>query len=209
MPIIKTKIGQHQGEVAYGAGRVSEAKVNYLAPISANVTCAFPRRTGMYLPKGRIVHLNDLGEFETGLPTAKPVCLPFMLHGSDSDDFDVQHDTGDMFADPNAYAGGSPTTNANPVYAQRSTGNAVALAVVAGEIYTSSEWDKLQEAAYVPNTPLTAVFNNDDNAQGGLIVPGVIGTDHIFGIVIKLLRHSGTLCVMFQGLYIPPTAATP
>ena len=184
----------HYGGVLKGAQMTSLERVDYSAPISANVTFNAPSGGGTtdFLPGGRIVHLNSSGEFETGMTsTAGLVEMPLLLL-TNSDEPDVTN------------PGPSPTTAQDPWVAAGPTGATTAIPVTAGYEFQSSEY---ATATYAYNDELTATKANTTAATGGQLLQGVLGTNPICGIVSRpaqaVYAPNAQTVLSFWGWYSP------
>lgn len=125
------------------------SSLDIAAPGSANVT--FP------IPRGRVVHLNSVGQFEMGLSGTEMGV--FLLNGSY--DYDVNN--------PGTTRGGNFVQQA-----VMPSGNLSGLVATGGyELYTT-EYDPSR--TYTPGDLLTAVANNTSSAVGGLLTNAGTGS---------------------------------
>jgi len=123
-------------------GWFEPAALDFAAPLSANVTFDVPR--------GRVMHVNDQGEFETGVGETDMAI--FMLQGSE--DFDVSN----------------PGTTPGGLFMHQAIApKGIMSGVVANGSYEieSTEFDDNQ--TYVANQLLTAAVDNADIDVGGVL----------------------------------------
>lgn len=123
-------------------GWFEPAALDFAAPLSANVTFDVPR--------GRVVHVNDQGEFEMGVGETD---MGIFLHNG-SEDFDVSN---------------PGTTPAGNFMHQAIAPKGIMSGVVAkgGYEIESTEFDDNQ--TYIANQLLTATANNTTLATGGVL----------------------------------------
>jgi len=123
-------------------GWFEPAALDFAAPLSANVTFVVPR--------GRVMHVNDQGEFETGVGETDMAI--FLLNGSE--DYDVSN--------PGTTPGGN-------FMHQAIAPKGVMSGVVANGSYEieSTEFD--DNLTYLANQLLTSTVDNTDLAVGGLL----------------------------------------
>lgn len=192
----------HYGHVLSGPQMPGLERVEFSAPISANVTFNDPVGGGTsdFVPAGRILHLNSSSEFETGLPAASTTVMP-LLSTVDSDHPDVLNPS------PNAATTLDPYVPVGPV------GNVTAIPVCTGYEFQSTEFESETSLGdtYDPNDALTATNANATFATGGRITLGTLGTDHILGLVSRgpqsTLAPNAQSVLSFWGWYYPPTPA--
>jgi hypothetical protein len=123
-------------------GWFEPAALDFAAPLSANVT--------FDVPSGRVVHVNDQGEFEMGVGETDMAI--FLLQGSQ--DYDVANDG---------------TTPAGNFMHQAIAPKGIMSGVVANGSYEieSTEFDDAQ--SYQANQLLTATADNTTLATGGVL----------------------------------------
>lgn len=154
--------------------------VDFSAKLSANVTID-------PLPSGRVVHLNSVGEYETGAESGEMPLFTF----PNSNDPDVQNDGGDPAED-----------NDLPWVATAPTGEIMALVAIGAYELWTTEYDP--EGEYAPNTPLKALHDNTGGTLGGAVEVGIIGTDHIVGIVSRgLISRWNKQVLAFWPVFCP------
>ena len=162
-------------------GVVIENLLTYSRPISANVT--------FDLPDGRVVHINEDNEFETG---AKGFVMPmFLVRGGDS--LDVVNPGGDEWQ------------------AIEPSGVNTAIVATCGYEIASAEFN--DELTYYPNDGLRGVKANTTLATGGLLTNATVtlGTTTICGVVSRGVgRNPQTKRDMlyFWPVFIPGSEST-
>jgi len=131
-------------------GWFDEAALDFSAPLSANVTFDVPR--------GRVAHVNDAGEFEMGVGETDMAI--FLLQGSE--DFDVDN------------PGTTPKGN---FMHQAISPTGVMSGLVAEGAYEieSTEFD--DDQTYAANELLTATASNSDVDTGGVLTNQGSGSD--------------------------------
>lgn len=175
-----TRIFDHFTDVVSGWSADLASELMYTAKLSANVT--------VDLPRGRVVHVNSDGEFETGVPDAE---MPIFLFQSSTD-----HDVENTGANPNA-TGYSPSGEMS--------------GIVGGRCYEieTTEFDSAQSYAY--NDSLTAVNANSNATTGGRLTnqSAVLYTNPVCGIVSKTPSedHNGVETLGLWTVFIPPVPA--
>ncbi len=101
---------------------------------------------------GRVVHVNDAGEFEMGVTTTK---MPIFLLQADTD-YDVSN----------------PGTTGGGIFMHQAispAGNMSGLVATGAYELETSEFDKTPTAPYTPNQLLTAKNSNTVQATGGVV----------------------------------------
>ena len=120
---------------------------------------------------GSVVSLNSSGNFILGVGTS--AVMPMFLFNN-SDDPDVSND------------GGDASTTAGVFIPIAPTGQAMALVAVGAYELVSTAY---VNAAYTPNTPLTA--NKSGSANPGKLKSGTLYTDMIVGFVSRGVVDNG------------------
>ena len=164
------------GVKGYGANMYA---LDFHAKLSANVTFT--------VPPGRCMHLNSVGQLETG---ATGFQMPLFTFPA-SNDPDVQNPGGDATADVGVFV---PVVPKGEIHCLVATG-AFELA--------STEYDT--NGTYNPNTPLKSTSNNTTLASGGLLSVGTFGVDSLIGCVSRGVGTNGygTSAVYFWPLFLP------
>jgi hypothetical protein len=136
-------------------GWPSPHAVDFAAKLSAEVTID-------PVFAGRVVHLNEDGEYEMGLPdVSRAGHMPIFLF-QNSDDPDVSN------------PGGDPATEAGVWIAVSPTGKIMGLVAAGSYELSSTEFaSELVVGAYAPGDCLTAAADNTTAATGGVITKGV------------------------------------
>lgn len=161
-------------------GWVKSNALDHSGVVSDNVTFA--------IPQGRVMHLNDSGEFETGV-TGTQMAI-FAFNASD------------------ALTVANPGTTASGNFVHQAifpTGVTSGLVATGGYELSSSEFDSEEE--YVPNDTLTAAVANSTLATGGVLTLGTVYTDAICGVVSKgvVTNELGVDMLHFWPVYVPAT----
>lgn len=120
---------------------------------------------------GSVLSLNSSGNYILGVGTES--VMP-MFSFNNSDDPDVSNDGGDASTDAGVFIPISPT------------GQALALVAIGAYELVSTAF---VDAAYPPNTPLTADLSGGDDP--GKLQAGVLYTDMIVGIVSRGVVDNG------------------
>jgi len=180
-------------------GWPSPHAVDTAAKLSANVTI-----DPFYA--GRCAHLNDSGEYETGVPAVAPsskkVYMPIFLF-QNSDDPDVANPggiTGSESDDPGGWMAVAPT------------GKIMGLVGGAGSFeLETTEFEPeatVTGGAYLPGDALQATNANTNAVTGGRITRGTPYTDHIVGSVSRatFTNSHGKQALGFYPVSIPPTS---
>lgn len=176
-------------------GWPSPTALDHAAKLSANVTID-------PLYQGRCVHLNLIGEYETGLPAtliATPrINMPLFLF-SNSDDPDVKNSggiTGSVNDQPGGWMAAGPS------------GKLLALPATGSYELETTEFDS--SVSYIPGNVLTATNANTDATTGGRIakVTGNLGSKPVCGIVSKPFattdrNHNGKAALRFWPYCFP------
>jgi len=131
--------------------------------------------------KGRVVHVNDEGEFEMGIAGAQMAM--FLLQNSD--DADVANEGGDDWE------------------AAHPTGVLAAIVANAAVELEDTEFDPGQ--VYGANDTLTAVASNTNATTGGRITKGTAYTDAICGVVSRkaFANANKKMVLAFWPVYLP------
>lgn len=161
-------------------GWFEPAALDFSAKLSANVEFDVPR--------GRVVHVNADGEFETGIATTDMAI--FLLNGSD--DFDVSN------------PGTTPAGN----FMHRAiapAGNMSGLVATGGYELESTEF--ITDNTYVPGETITAPVDNTDIDVGGLLTnaAAVAYTNPVCGVVSRgsFSNSHGIPVLAFWPVYLP------
>ena len=161
-------------------GWFQPAALDFSAPLSANVTFVVPR--------GRVVHVNDAGEFEMGVDLTQMAI--FLLNGSE--DFDVSN------------PGTTPAGNFMH-QAIRPSGNMSGLVATGGYEIESTEFDDTQ--TYEANDCIGALANNTTLATGGVLTNQGITAygDAVCGVVSRgrFVNAHGIPVLAFWPVYLP------
>lgn len=165
------------------------ASLDYDAKLSDNVTFDVPR--------GRVVHLNEDGEFEMGVhPTGVAI---FLLNGSE--DFDVNN----------------PGTTPGGLFMHKAiapTGKMSGLVATGGYELDNTEFNKALE--YEPGDLLTAAANNTTLATGGVLTnersagqPVRQYTEAVCGVVSSGAHknHNGVDTLSYWTVWLPAAFA--
>jgi hypothetical protein len=172
-------------------GWFEPAALDFAAPLSDNVTFVVPR--------GRVVHVNDQGEFEMGVGETDMGI--FLLNGSE--DFDVSN---------------PGTTPAGNFMHQAIAPKGVMSGVVANGSYEieSTEFDDAQ--TYQANQLLTATADNTTLATGGVLTNQGSGAggdveqfvDPVCGVVSRgrFVNAHGSPVLAFWPEWLPGTYTT-
>lgn len=161
-------------------GWFQPAALDFAAPLSENVEFVTPR--------GRVVHVNNSGEFEMGVDTTEMAI--FTLNGSE--DFDVSN------------PGTTPTGN---FMHQAIAPKGIMSGLVATGAYEieSTEFD--DSRTYAANETLTAGSDNADIDVGGILtnVAAVLYVDAVCGVVSRgrFENAHGVPVLAFWPVYIP------
>jgi len=142
--------------------------LDFAAKLSANVTID-------PLYAGRVVHLNSVGEYETGLPNVQYAGHMALFTWQGSKDYDVVNE-GDVATDANGWVGTSPT------------GTIKTLVAVGAWELESTEFQPAAEvsgAAYNPGDCLTATHANTNATTGGRLTKAVAYAAPICGVVSR------------------------
>lgn len=178
-------------------GWPSPHAVDFRAKLSANVTID-------PVFAGRCAHLNSVGEYEMGVPTAAPsglkIYMPIFLF-QNSDDPDVANDggiTGSESDEPDGWMAVSPT--------------GYIMGLVGAGAYeletTEFEPESSLGDTYDPNHALTAVQSNSNSVTGGRLTLGTPYTDPIVGIVSRAVFQNSHRknALGFWPFVLPPSA---
>lgn len=159
------------------------ASLDYDAKLSANVTFDVPR--------GRVVHLNEDGEFEMGVHETGVAI--FLLNGSD--DFDVNN----------------PGTTPGGLFMHRAiapTGKMSGLVATGGYELDNTEFN--DELDYLPGDLLTAGTSNTVLATGGVLTnaAAVQFVNPICGVVSSGAHqnHNGVRTLSYWTVWLPGAA---
>lgn len=162
-------------------GWPSPHAVDFQAKLSANVTTD-------PVFAGRVVHLNEGGEFEMGVSGTQMAMFLFQ----NSDDPDVKNDGGDPSTDVDVWVAIAPTGKIN--------------ALVAAGAYelASTEYKSADEASLVPNALLTGNTSNSTSA-GGQLELATLGTHAVCGVVSRGVKTNSHLKkeVFFWPVWFP------
>lgn len=187
MSTAPSQMFENYAEIYRGSFKTDRGQLQYIAELSDNVTVT--------MPAGRILHLNDSGEFETGLPSSKDIVMPILMW-SGSTDWDVTNYGGDVTSDTHVWVPVGPT------------GNMMGFPVISGYEFLSTEYEPAATAGtYSPNTALTATYANTNATTGGRITQGTPYTDHLCGIVSQgeITGRNSTTALAFWGYVLPST----
>ena len=152
-------------------GWPSPAAVDYEAAYSPTIPAA-----DRPVPPGAVVHVSPTDKmFVLGVGT-DPVMPLFTFHASN---------------DPtvNASGGGDPSTDRGVYIPINPTGVGMALPAVGAYELVSTHFDKTLTGQYTVNKPLTAKKSGQPNP--GMLIPGVLYTDMIVGIVSRGVVDNG------------------
>lgn len=166
-------------------GWPSPHAVDFPAKFSATQLAAI---SGNVAFEGRVVHLNDSGEFEFGI-SGKQMAL-FLLQNSD--DSDVEND------------GGDPATVAGAWVPIAPTGVMSGLVAAGAFELASTEFDSAQ--TYAPNDTLTAATGTTLATAGVLTNQSAVPyTNPVCGVVSrgKRLNSHGKYELCFWPVYLP------
>lgn len=171
--------------------------LNFSAPLAAAVTI-----DPFY--GGRVVHLNDSGYFETGVPdgtnanaTASKAHMPLFTF-QDSDSPDVQNYggiSGSAGDAPNSWISAGPSGKIKAFVATGAT-----------ELQTT---EFVPEATlgstYSPGDTLKAAVANTTLATGGVLTKGLLGTNAIVGVVSRAVykNENGYNVLSFWPVLLP------
>lgn len=173
-------------------GWPSPHAVDTAAKLSANVTID-------PFFAGRCVHLNNSGEYETGVPVGDSATahMPIFIF-QNSDDPDVANPggiTGSESDEPGGWMAVSPT------------GKIMGLVAAGSFALETTEFEPEASlgSVYYPGHTLKAVSANTNAATGGRITKGTRGTDPIVGCVSRTVyRNShGKNALGFWPVYLP------
>lgn len=171
-------------------GWPSQTAVDFSAKLSANVTV-----DPVYA--GRVGHLNSDGEIELGLPDDDLGAYMALFLFQNSDDPDVRN------------YGGNPAEFAGAWVAAAPSGNLMGLVAAGAYELETTEFD--QDEEYAPNDALTSpdevTAEEVDINDAGLLMPGVVYTNHICGVVSRGVRRNchGRLTLSFWPVWLPRT----
>lgn len=126
------------------------------------------------VPPGACVCLNGSGKYILGVGNTQVMPL-FTFHASDDPDV----------SDPQA---GDPSTDFGVYVPISPTGQAMALVAIGAYELTSTFFDTSQPQNYTINTPLTSP---QSGGNAGKLVPGVLHTNMIVGIVSRGIVDNG------------------
>jgi hypothetical protein len=161
-------------------GWFDPAALDFAAPLSENVTFEVPR--------GRVVHVNDSGEFEMGVATTEMAI--FLLNGSE--DYDVSN------------PGTTPSGN---FMHQAIAPKGIMSGVVATGAYEIESTEFNDGVTYAANDTLTATANNTTLATGGVLTnaSAVVYTNPVCGVVSRgrFVNSHGIPVLAFWPVYLP------
>lgn len=168
-------------------GWFNMSALDFAAKMSDDVTFAVPR--------GRVVHLNEDGEFEMGCHVTGPAI--FLLQGS---------------ADPDVNNPGQTPGGYFMHHAVSPTGVFSGLVALGAYEIDNTEFDRTKD--YAPNELLTALANNTTLATGGVLTNEVSSNpveqfvDPVCGIVStgKHKNHNGIWTLSFWTAWLPGEA---
>lgn len=171
------------------------AALDHAAKVSANVS--------IVIYSGRVMHLNSVGEFETGVSGTRMAIFAF----PSSNDYDVSN--------PGMTPGGLFMHQAvSP------TGVMSGLVATGGYELESTEFDRTPATPYAPNQLLTAAVANANQTTGGVLSNDRAGaggssglvrqyTDAACGVVSRgrFNNEHGVPVVAFWPIYLPAAFA--
>jgi hypothetical protein len=157
--------------------------LDFSAKLDANVTID-PVRAG------RVVHLNNVGNFEMGLPDVSRACHMPMFLWQNSNDFDVANN-------------GTPTAAGGWV-GTSPTGAMTGLVAVGAYELESTEFDSSLDSC-VPGDGITATADNTTAATGGVMKAGVAYDVPLCGVVSRGVKKNchGASCLYFWPVWLP------
>ena len=172
--------------------------VDFTAKLSANVTFD-------PLFAGRCVHVNDSGEYQTGVPDASPgakLYMPIFVF-QNSDDPDVDNPggiTGAVNDDPGGWMAVAPTGQI--------------MGLVATGAYELETTEFVDTVSYLPNDALKSTNDDSDADVGGKLSKGTVYTNHIVGTVSRASSATapttknshGKRVLSFWPVTLPPTS---
>lgn len=159
-------------------GWFQPAALDFDAVVSANVT--------VDLPAGRVVHLNAVGEFQTGVEGTHMGI--FLLQGTDA--ADVANDG---------------TTLAGNFMHQAIMPTGVNSGLVATGAYELESTEFNSALDYPPNQCLTATINDANATTGGRLTTGTAYTNNICGVVSRgvYTNAHGISVLAFWPVWLP------
>jgi hypothetical protein len=170
----KRGIQGRQGVVIAGVHPLSGFQTQTWAPVSPRVTFNDRSQIGFTgIPNGRIVHLDETGYVEPGLPTNLIFTMPLI----------VQSNGSGVGTIPQTAVYGKQTPYLSMLPGPNPGLNLVPMCT--GYEFMSTEYMLQEEGAtYIPGrTALTAIFDLNDPAVAGLIIPLTQPDEICLGIV--------------------------
>jgi hypothetical protein len=157
--------------------------LDFTAKLSANVTV-----DPVYA--GRVAHLNEVGEYELGLPDVSRAGHMAIFLWQSSNDPDVSND-------------GGIATEVDGWVAVAPTGEIKGLVASGGFELESTEYDSDQ--SYAPGDCLTATNANSNATTGGRLTKGVAYDVPVCGVVSRGVAQNSHRknCIYFWSVWLP------